>query len=102
MKRHNFESLKEKLRYLVAENLVIDVCDVESEAGLIRDLGGDSLDLVQLFMRLEEEFDIEISDEAAEKMIAFKDVLRFVESRGRVNLSKNKSNYFFSGKSVFS
>jgi acyl carrier protein len=50
------------------------------EASFVDDLGADSLDLVELIMSMEEEFDIEISDEAAEKIVRVKDAINFIDS----------------------
>lgn len=57
-----------KVQKIVAEQLSVDVDDVKPEASFANDLGADSLDTVELVMALEEEFDIEIPDEAAESI----------------------------------
>lgn len=58
----------EKVKKIVAENLGVDEDKVTSEASFINDLGADSLDQVELVMAFEEEFGIEIPDDAAEKI----------------------------------
>ncbi len=61
-------SIAERVKQLVAEQLGVDEDQVTEEASFMDDLGADSLDTVELVMALEEEFDIEISDEDAEKV----------------------------------
>ena len=58
----------DKIKAIVVEQLGVDESEVTMEASFIDDLGADSLDLVELIMALEEEFDIEIPDEEAEKL----------------------------------
>ena len=70
------ESLKARL----ARKLGVSEEEVTPEASFIEDLGADSLDLVELVMALEEEYDIEVSDEDAEKIRTVRDVLGYIES----------------------
>ncbi len=56
----------------------VELEEVVPEANFVDDLGADSLDLVELIMSMEEEFDIEISDEKAEEMVTVKDALNYV------------------------
>ncbi|MCG9885500.1 MAG: acyl carrier protein [Cyanobacteria bacterium] len=58
----------EKVRSIVSEQLGVDAAEVKPESSFTDDLGADSLDIVELVMALEEEFDIEIPDEEAEKI----------------------------------
>lgn len=58
----------EKVKKIIAEQLNIDESQVKPEASFVDDLGADSLDTVELIMALEEEFDIEIPDDVAEKI----------------------------------
>jgi acyl carrier protein len=58
----------EKVKKIIAEQLNIDEAQVKPEASFVDDLGADSLDTVELIMALEEEFDIEIPDDVAEKI----------------------------------
>ncbi|TPH45387.1 acyl carrier protein [Helicobacter pylori] len=64
----------------MAERLEIDVSQVTPEAKFVKDLGVDSLDVVELIMALEEKFGIEIPDEQAEKIVNVGDVVRYIEN----------------------
>ncbi|MGN8371967.1 acyl carrier protein [Helicobacter pylori] len=59
----------------------MDTAQVTSEAKFVKDLGADSLDIVELIMALEERFGIEISDEQAEKIVNVGDVMRYIEKQ---------------------
>lgn len=61
-------NIEQKVRELIAEEISLDIDEVTLNANLEYDLGCDSLDTVEIIIRLEEEFDIEISDEAAESV----------------------------------
>jgi acyl carrier protein len=74
-------SVEDKVRKIIAEKLSVDLEEVVPEASFVDDLGADSLDLVELIMSMEEEFDTEISDEAAEKILSVKDAIDFVKSQ---------------------
>ncbi|WP_346928412.1 acyl carrier protein [Clostridium sp.] len=71
----------EKIRAKIAEQLSIDENDITMDSGFVDDLGADSLDLVELIMALEEEFDLEIPDEDAEKITIVGDVVDYIKSR---------------------
>lgn len=71
----------EKIRAKIAEQLSIDEDDITMDSGFADDLGADSLDLVELIMALEEEFDMEIPDEDAEKITTVGDVVDYIKSR---------------------
>ncbi len=71
----------EKVRAKIAEQLSIDEDQITMDASFTDDLGADSLDLVELIMSLEEEFDMEIPDEDAEKIATVKDVVDYIKSR---------------------
>lgn len=73
-------SIEDKVRKVIAEKLDVDIDDVVPEASLVEDLGADSLDLVELMMSMEDVFDVDISDEQAEKLRTVKDVIDFLES----------------------
>ena len=68
-------SADDKIRKVIAEKLSVDLDEVVDKASFVDDLGADSLDLVELIMSMEEEFDIEIPDEDAEKLVTVKDAL---------------------------
>jgi acyl carrier protein len=72
--------IESKVRDKIAEQLGVAADEVTPEASFIEDLGADSLDIVELVMALEEEFNIEISDEDAEKIRTVKDVVGYIES----------------------
>jgi acyl carrier protein len=70
--------VEQRVREIVAEQLERDVNEVTSTASLIDDLGADSLDVVELVMKMEEEFGIEIPDEEAEKIKTVNDVIQYI------------------------
>ena len=69
----------EKVRDIVVEQLGVEADEVAIESTFIDDLGADSLDIVELIMAFEEEFDIEIPDEAAEKIKTVQDVVTYID-----------------------
>jgi len=71
-------SVEDKVKKIIAEKLSVDLEEVVPEASFVDDLGADSLDLVELIMSMEEEFDIDISDEDAEKLISVKDAIDYI------------------------
>lgn len=71
-------SVEKRVREIVAEQLERDVNEVTNSASFIDDLGADSLDIVELVMKMEEEFGIEIPDEEAEKIKTVNDVIQFI------------------------
>lgn len=72
-------AVQEKIRQIIVDELGVDEGEVTENARFIEDLGADSLDLVELVMRFEEEFGIEIPDEDAEKIQAVRDAYSYVE-----------------------
>ncbi len=71
-------SIEERVKQIVAEQLGVDEGQVTSAAAFMDDLGADSLDTVELVMALEEEFDVEISDEDAEKIQKVQDAVDYI------------------------
>jgi acyl carrier protein len=69
----------EKVRDIVVEQLGVEANDVKIDSTFIDDLGADSLDIVELIMAFEEEFGIEIPDEAAEKIKTVQDVVTYID-----------------------
>ena len=67
--------VEEKIKSIIVEQLGIEESEVELESSFIDDLGADSLDTVELVMAFEEEFDLEIPDEEAEKITTVKDAV---------------------------
>ncbi|GAA7822696.1 acyl carrier protein [Helicobacter pylori] len=72
-------ALFEQVRSIIAEQLNVDAAQVTPEAEFVKDLGADSLDVVELIMALEEKFGIEIPDEQAEKIVNVGDVVKYIE-----------------------
>jgi acyl carrier protein len=68
----------DKVKSIIVEQLGVPAEDVTEGASFIEDLGADSLDIVELVMALEEEYDIEISDEAAEKIQTVGDAINYI------------------------
>ena len=73
------ESTFEKVRGIVVEQLGVEPDEVSIDSTFIDDLGADSLDIVELIMACEEEFNIEIPDEAAEKIKTVQDVVNYID-----------------------
>ena len=71
--------VQEKIKQIIVDELGVDEAEVTENARFIEDLGADSLDLVELVMRFEEEFGIEIPDEDAEKIQSVRDAYSYVE-----------------------
>nr|WP_308422149.1 acyl carrier protein [Pullulanibacillus camelliae] len=69
-----------RVKKIVADRLDVDEADVKPEASFKEDLEADSLDVVELVMELEDEFDLEISDEDAEKILTVGDVVEYIEN----------------------
>jgi acyl carrier protein len=72
-----------KVKDIIVEQLGVDPEKVKAEASFIDDLGADSLDIVELVMAMEEEFDIEIPDEDAEKLKTVQDVASYLSKKGK-------------------
>jgi len=70
-----------KLKELVIDRLNVEEEQIKPEASFIEDLGADSLDIVELIMGIEEEFDVEIPDEDAEKLTNVGDALAYVKGK---------------------
>ena len=75
----NTEEVFEKVKGIIVEQLGVAETSVTMEASFIDDLGADSLDIVELVMALEEEFDMEIPDADAEKVVTVGDVVDYIK-----------------------
>lgn len=73
------EKIFEKVKEIVVEQLGVDEEEVTMNASFVDDLGADSLDIVELIMALEEEFDMEIPDEDAEKISTVGDAIKYIK-----------------------
>ncbi len=70
----------EKVKDIIVEQLGVDEGEIAMEASFIDDLGADSLDIVELIMALEEEFDLEIPDKEAEKITTVGDAVEYIKA----------------------
>lgn len=70
----------EKIKGIIAEQLGLDASEITMESSFVDDLGADSLDIVELIMALEEEFDIEFPDEDAERVATVGDVVNYIKA----------------------
>ena len=73
-------SIEERVKKIIVEQLGVKEEDVKPEASFVEDLGADYLDTVELVMALEEEFDIEIPDEEAEKITTVQSAIDYVQN----------------------
>ena len=78
-------SVEDKVKSIIVEQLGVDANEVTPEASFVDDLGADSLDTVELVMAFEEAFNIEIPDEAAEKIQKVKDAVTYIEKNSPQN-----------------
>jgi acyl carrier protein len=75
-----YMSIEKRVKEIIVEQLGVNENEVTPEAKFVDDLGADSLDLVELVMALEEEYNIEISDEEAEKILTVGDAIEYIQS----------------------
>jgi len=76
-------SVEEKVKHIIVEQLGVDEDEVKPDASFVDDLGADSLDVVELVMALEEEFEMEISDEDAEKLTTVKQAIEYIQGHAK-------------------
>jgi acyl carrier protein len=74
-------SVEERVKNIICDQLAVEPEKVQPTASFIDDLGADSLDIVELVMTMEEEFDLDIPDEDAEKMKTVGDVIKYIASK---------------------
>ncbi len=74
------KSIEDRVKDIIVDQLGVNADQVNPEAKFIEDLGADSLDTVELVMAFEEEFEIEVPDEEAEKLQSVGDVIKYVEA----------------------
>lgn len=72
------DNIEQRVKKIVAEQLGVNEADIKNESSFVDDLGADSLDTVELVMALEEEFECEIPDEAAEKITTVQQAIDYV------------------------
>jgi len=72
---------EKKIKSIIADQLGIPEEEITNDASFVEDLGADSLDIVELIMAMEEEFEIEIPDEDAEKLLNVRDAFEYVKKR---------------------
>ena len=77
-------AMQDKIIEIIVEQLGVKAEEVTPEASFVDDLGADSLDTVELVMALEEEFNVEIPDEDAEKMTSVGDAIKYIEKKAAV------------------
>ena len=75
--------METKVQKIIEEQLGVESDRVKPEASFIDDLGADSLDIVELVMAMEEEFELEIPDEDAEKLRTVQDVMNYLKEKGK-------------------
>ena len=77
------ENVQERVKNIIVEQLGVEADQVKPEAQFVNDLGADSLDTVELIMALEEEFDVEIPDEKAEKIKTVGEAIDYIEQNAK-------------------
>jgi acyl carrier protein len=71
-------NIEQKVKAIIAENLGVNIDEIKATSSFIDDLGADSLDIVELVMQMEEEFEVEIPDEEAENIKTVQDAVTFI------------------------
>lgn len=73
--------IADRVNKIIVEQLGVSPDEVKPEASFVEDLGADSLDLTELIMAMEEEFDLEIADDDAQKILKVQDAVNYIESK---------------------
>ena len=79
------KEITEKVKQIISEQLGVEESEVTPSASFVDDLGADSLDTVELVMALEEQFDLEIPDDAAEKIRTVQDAIDYIDKHSKVS-----------------
>lgn len=79
----NKDAMYDKVKAIIVDQLGVEEEEVTPESSFIEDLGADSLDIVELIMALEEEFEIEVPDEDAEKLMTVTDAIEYIKSHSK-------------------
>ena len=77
------ESIEQRVKKIVAEQLGVNEADIKTESSFVDDLGAESLDTVELVMALEDEFETEIPDEEAEKITTVQQAIDYVKAHSK-------------------
>lgn len=83
MAKKRLPSVESRIKEIIADQLGLREGDVKNDANFVDDLGADSLDIVELIMAMEEEFEMEIPDEEAEKILAVQDAIDYVVQKNQ-------------------
>ena len=81
LRKRKVMNIQERVKNIICDQLAVEAEKVTDTASFIDDLGADSLDIVELVMTMEEEFDLDIPDEDAEKMKTVGDVIKYIEEK---------------------
>lgn len=81
----NSMSISDRVKHIIVEQLAVKEDQVNNDASFVDDLGADSLDTVELVMAFEDEFDIEIPDEDAEKIATVQNAIEYIEEQAASN-----------------
>jgi len=84
------ENLEQRVKKIVAEQLGVNEGEIKNESSFVDDLGADSLDTVELVMALEEEFEMEIPDEQAEKITTVQQAIDYINANANANANAKK------------
>ncbi len=71
----------EKVKKIIVDQLGVSADEVKPEASFVEDLGADSLDLTELILAMEEEFEVEIADDDAQKLLKVQDAISYIEEK---------------------
>ena len=74
------DNIEKKIKEIIAEKLNINIDEIKPATSIADDLGADSLDIVELFMSMEDEFSIEVKEDDAEKLITVQNIIDYIES----------------------